>query len=234
MNNRTHNNQQNKIGLNDADEDQISIIGKNFTLTGDIIGPYAAIISGKIEGNISASHVIVNDSAVIHGNISCQKIDISGFVRGAIESNEIAIRHQATVEGDITYGDLTIECGGVTLGRLKRVPLNAKNHLTPKTDNAKATRANDDVHPSRDHIFSRIDLPLFIRKSLRSLDPDIQPYLSLVDGNPIPSWIKLSHDGLALLVDNFQLNLLEEGGKEIPIRLKVGEEFFDLILPMNL
>lgn len=205
-------------------EEQIVIIGESFDIKGDLSGTGAAIISGKIEGNVSANQVVVEKGGSVIGNIICQELDISGYIRGSIEGSDIVIRENATIEGDLSYLTLTIENGGVVTGKLKRV--NAKP--------AKAI-AGDSKSPPPQGVQSqnltRIVFPVDLSQKLRTHPGWMSAHLTLIDGAPIPSWINLNQDKLGLIVDSAQLQELEASGLKIKMRLHVGSQFFDFNLP---
>lgn len=205
-------------------EDQIMIIGKKFDIKGDLDGVGAVIISGKVEGNVSASQVVVEGGGSIIGNITCQQLDVSGHVRGAIEVTDVVIRQQGEIEGDLNYSTIAIESGGAISGKLKQT--------TPKTS-IPTSGAPRGFEPTKVQGMTRITFPIDLSQKLRSHESLKSAHISLLDGSPVPGWINLAEDKLGLMVDSLQLKQLNESNLKIELRLHVGSQYFDFTLPVQ-
>jgi len=205
-------------------EDQVVIIGNKFELKGDLNGVGAAIISGKIEGNVSASYVVIESSGLIIGNITCALLDISGHVRGSIDSGDVIIRENATIEGDLTYSSLAIESGGVVTGKLKQAIAKPLDGLGSDQKNFQSPRAQPQA-------LTHIVFPLDVSQKLRSHASRMSAHLSLIDGSPIPSWIGLTQDKLGLMVHSREFQQLVDSELKLDMRIHVGSQFFDFHLP---
>jgi cytoskeletal protein CcmA (bactofilin family) len=205
------------------DDNQIAIIGKNFEIKGDLSGAGAVIISGKIEGNISATQVIVERGATVLGDVACTQIDISGHVRGQIDAATVVIREKASIEGDLSYSTIAIENGSTVSGKLKQVS------IKPSTSDA---LVRPGPQPSNAQRIVRIAFPIDLSRKLQIHEARMSAHLSLEDGSPPPAWISLNQDKLGLSVDSQELKQLQEKNQKVDMRLHVGSQYFDFSLPV--
>jgi cytoskeletal protein CcmA (bactofilin family) len=89
--------------------DAISSISSDLTIVGKITGKGTVRISGRIEGEIHASTVLINDGAQVEGDIVAEELTIGGRVKGTIHANRVKLNASAIVEGDIFHRSLSIE-----------------------------------------------------------------------------------------------------------------------------
>jgi cytoskeletal protein CcmA (bactofilin family) len=207
-------------------ENQIAIIGKQFDIKGDLNGVGAVIISGKIEGNISATQVVIERGAKVLGDIACTQIDISGHVRGQIDATDVVIREKASIEGDLSYSTIAMESGSVVSGKLKQVPLKPSSAI-----------ANAPANPQQQALQSqgliRVAFPVDLSRKLQIHESRMSAHLSLEDGSAAPAWISLNQDKLGLTVGSLELKQLQEKSQKLAMRLHVGSQYFDFSLPVT-
>ncbi|MBQ3656148.1 MAG: polymer-forming cytoskeletal protein [Bacteroidales bacterium] len=101
-----------------ADETKISTIAFGAEITGEITANGNFRIEGQIKGNINISgKLVVDDSGVIEGNITCKSALISGKLDGQIIVEDLLeLKHSAIIHGDIVTSKLSIEEGAVFSG----------------------------------------------------------------------------------------------------------------------
>ena len=101
-----------------ADETKISTIAYGAEITGEITANGNFRVEGKIKGNITISgKLVVDDSGVIEGNVTCKSSLISGKVDGQIVVEDLLeLKHTAVFHGDIVAAKLSIEEGAVFSG----------------------------------------------------------------------------------------------------------------------
>jgi cytoskeletal protein CcmA (bactofilin family) len=104
----------------DIDKQEIStIIGEDYTLTGELQGTSVIRIEGKIIGNVNVdSGVVLGEKGVIEGNITSQSVIIYGTVNGNVKTTQLEIKKSGYVSGDITTDSLEIELGAKYNGKL--------------------------------------------------------------------------------------------------------------------
>ena len=88
---------------------EISSISSEITIVGKITGKGTVKISGRIEGELHASSVLIADGAQVEGDIVAKEVTIGGRVRGTIHANRVKLTGSAIVEGDIFHRSLSIE-----------------------------------------------------------------------------------------------------------------------------
>ena len=95
----------------ETDTPCINIIGQSTEIQGDIATMGDMRIDGKLRGNISSNQkLVVGQSGVIEGNITCKDCDISGRVIGNISVEELlTLQSTADVAGDVHTRKLVIE-----------------------------------------------------------------------------------------------------------------------------
>jgi cytoskeletal protein CcmA (bactofilin family) len=88
---------------------EISSISSDITIVGKIIGKGTVKISGRIEGELHASVLLISDGAQVEGDIVATEVTIGGCVKGTIHANRVKLTSSAIVEGDIFHRTLSIE-----------------------------------------------------------------------------------------------------------------------------
>ena len=205
------------------DEDNVLLLGKNFSIVGDLIGQGTVIISGKVEGNITAKKAVSEAGSYVVGNISCTQLDVSGLVKGLIQATNVIIRKGALVEGEVHYSTLAMEQGCEVLGKLKKIiekPLaSGASNTTIDTKN----QATEVV---------LLNFPNELKVKLQDSVLRSKANLTLVNGGAAPAWINLTGDKLGLLVSSNEIQALKNKNETLQLRLNVGENYFDFSLPL--
>src|ERR1700730_16205821 len=88
---------------------EVSSIGSSITIVGKISGKGTVRISGRIEGELHASTVLIDDGAQVEGDIVAEELTIGGRVKGTIHANRVKLIGSAIVEGDIFHRSLSID-----------------------------------------------------------------------------------------------------------------------------
>jgi cytoskeletal protein CcmA (bactofilin family) len=88
---------------------EISSISSEITILGKITGKGTVKISGRLEGELHASIVLIADGAQVEGNIVAKEVTVGGRVIGTIHANRVKLTSSAIVEGDIFHNSLSIE-----------------------------------------------------------------------------------------------------------------------------
>ena len=123
-----------------SERGQMSVIGADITITGNIEASVDLHIEGRVQGDVRCATLILGESSSVNGKIFADRVRVSGAVDGAIETKDLAIEATARVTGDITYDRLRVANGGMVEGQMKRKALeetaaDARLKLVePKTD----------------------------------------------------------------------------------------------------
>jgi cytoskeletal protein CcmA (bactofilin family) len=89
--------------------DEISSISSSITIVGKISGAGTVRICGRIEGEIHASTILIDDGAQVEGDIVAEELIIGGGVKGTIHANRVKLNGSAIVEADIFHRSLSID-----------------------------------------------------------------------------------------------------------------------------
>jgi cytoskeletal protein CcmA (bactofilin family) len=89
--------------------DPTSSISRDVTVVGKIFGEGTVQLFGRIEGEVSASTVLIKEGAQVEGDVFAEELTIAGQVNGTIHANRVKLNSTAIVEGDIFHRSLSID-----------------------------------------------------------------------------------------------------------------------------
>jgi cytoskeletal protein CcmA (bactofilin family) len=97
------------------------VVGEGVNLKGTFSVPEKAVISGTLEGELSAKEINVLQTGVVRGKIIADVVDISGQVFDSLTSKRsLFVRSSGVLTGTVKYAELEIEKGGRLEGQLDR------------------------------------------------------------------------------------------------------------------
>jgi cytoskeletal protein CcmA (bactofilin family) len=99
---------------------ELSFIGPEVTVTGDLDTEGRLHIDGKIAGDVRCASLSQGESGTVHGNIVAGEARLAGLVDGAVEAGTLVLEASARVTGDVLYETLSIAAGAQIEGRLRR------------------------------------------------------------------------------------------------------------------
>jgi cytoskeletal protein CcmA (bactofilin family) len=97
-----HTEEQTSIG-------QISSISRGTTIVGKVFGEGTLQISDRVEGELQALTILIDEGAQVEGDLVAEELTIGGQVKGTIRANRVKLNSTAVVEGDIFHRSLAIE-----------------------------------------------------------------------------------------------------------------------------
>jgi cytoskeletal protein CcmA (bactofilin family) len=97
-----------------------STISAGMSIVGKVVSDGTVKISGRIEGELHASTVLIADGAQVEGDVVAEDLTIGGRVKGIIHANRVKLNGTAVVEGDIFHRSLSIEENARFEGTSKR------------------------------------------------------------------------------------------------------------------
>jgi cytoskeletal protein CcmA (bactofilin family) len=103
-----------------ADEGQ-SVIGSGILVNGNIEANVDLQIRGKVVGDVRCQTLVLGEQGEIRGNVTAERVWLSGLVDGAIETGDLAVEATARVKGDLTYSRIRMADGAVVQGRMSHV-----------------------------------------------------------------------------------------------------------------
>jgi cytoskeletal protein CcmA (bactofilin family) len=99
----------------------LSFIGREVTITGNIGGSGNLHIDGSVEGDVAAASVILGSEGHVRGNIVADAAQISGTVDGTVAAKSLVIEASARINGDLSYDAVSVASGAQVEGRVKRL-----------------------------------------------------------------------------------------------------------------
>ena len=88
-----------------------SIISADVVLYGTLESTGDIHLDGRVEGNVHSARLVVDDEAVIQGEVIADDVTVRGSIRGRIRAHKVLFCSGSRVEGEILYGILAVEIG---------------------------------------------------------------------------------------------------------------------------
>jgi cytoskeletal protein CcmA (bactofilin family) len=98
----------------------ISIIGSDLTVTGDVISKGELRIDGEVKGDIDGNRVVVGEQARVTGTVRAEDVVIFGQVMGSVGGRRVSLQSTSRVEGDVYHQALILEQGAFFEGKSVR------------------------------------------------------------------------------------------------------------------
>ena len=98
----------------------ISIIGSDLAVTGDVISKGELRVDGEVEGDIDGNRVIIGESARIIGTVRAEDVVIFGQVVGSVGGRCVSLQSTSRIEGDVYHQVLVLEQGAFFEGKSVR------------------------------------------------------------------------------------------------------------------
>ena len=103
------------------DEDNSpSLLGKEIKIIGKISSKGALQLDGDLEGEITASKLVIEKSAKVVGSVTSDDLVIKGRIIGPVFGKKVRFGSSARVEGDTFHETIAIEDGAYYEGSIKR------------------------------------------------------------------------------------------------------------------
>ena len=98
---------------NEAESSSINLIGAGTVIEGDIKSDGDIRIDGVLKGILTLrGKLVLGQTCMIEGDVTCQNADIFGTIKGKIKVNELlALKSTCKLTGDIITEKLSIEPG---------------------------------------------------------------------------------------------------------------------------
>lgn len=112
---------KNSLTPRQANSGDMTVIGTECQITGNVIIKGNARIDGRIEGNVQATgDLTIGQGALVQASIEAKTIVIAGEVRGdVIASDTLELNASARLYGDIATRQLKVEQGARFVGSSK-------------------------------------------------------------------------------------------------------------------
>ena len=90
-----------------------TIISSGSTIEGRITSPNIISVSGLVQGELSASEIVIEKEGSVYGSIFAEHLIIIGNFEGEVSANKITIASSGNVRGDLSYKRLAIDDGAI-------------------------------------------------------------------------------------------------------------------------
>lgn len=101
---------------------QVSVIGADIVITGNIEASVDLHIEGKVVGDVRCATLILGEASSIEGRIHAERVRVSGMVNGSIDTGDLAIEATARVSAEVAYERLRVANGASLEGTVRRKP----------------------------------------------------------------------------------------------------------------
>ena len=96
-----------------------SFISSDIVINGNLTSTGRILISGQINGNVSARNLGVEASGRIKGNIKADDTELMGWQKGNISSKKLSVISGSKFRGNISCDNLIVEHGADIAGKIK-------------------------------------------------------------------------------------------------------------------
>lgn len=101
-----------------AERPQMSVIGADIVVTGNIEASVDLHLLGKVNGDVRCATLILGEGSAIRGNVYAERVRAAGAVEGSLETKDLAVEASARLSGDITYSRIRVANGAIVTGKL--------------------------------------------------------------------------------------------------------------------
>lgn len=97
-----------------------SVLASDLQVDGNVSSKGEVWVHATVNGNIAGPSVVIEQDAVVHGDVAADSVEVGGQVAGDVTASEVTILATARLTGKVTYGRVTIAAGGSVEGELRR------------------------------------------------------------------------------------------------------------------
>lgn len=115
--------------VQDVGAPNISTIGEELTITGNVSSTGELHINGKIQGDVQCIALVLGENAQLDGDVVAEDVIVRGRLTGSVRALRVMLQSQSHVEGNLFYKSLSIEQGTYFKGesRPSEDPLSASS-----------------------------------------------------------------------------------------------------------
>ncbi len=113
-----------------------NLIGKDTIIKGDVQSSGDIRVDGQLIGSLKSNgKIVVGQTGIVEGDLTCKQADISGMVKGILKCEELtSLKSTSKVEIELITKQLFIEVGAVFTGKCQMSqpasqPINTNNNI---------------------------------------------------------------------------------------------------------
>src|SRR5262245_54192411 len=99
-----------------GDQNAVSTIGEDLTITGDVTSKGEIHVRGKILGDVQCVALVLDESGTLEGNVTAEDVIVRGRLVGSVRARRIALQANAEVEAVLHHESLSLERGTIFEG----------------------------------------------------------------------------------------------------------------------
>ena len=96
-------------------------ISAELTIRGNVHSTGPLTIDGAVKGDVQCTALFIKEGAQISGNVSAERVVVSGKVVGSIEAQKLCLTPTSRVEGEVLHGHLEIMQGTDVSAQFQRM-----------------------------------------------------------------------------------------------------------------
>ena len=96
-----------------------NLIGKDTVIKGDVESSGDIRVDGHLIGSLKSNgKIVVGQTGIVEGDLTCKQADISGVIKGVLKCEELtSLKATSRVEIDLVTKQLFIEVGAIFTGK---------------------------------------------------------------------------------------------------------------------
>jgi cytoskeletal protein CcmA (bactofilin family) len=119
----------------------VLIVSHDLAIKGEIRNCRQMEVHGYVEGDVTATNVVVHPGGRCYGNIKTDTAEVHGDMQGDVAvKNLINIKSSGSVSGNVRYGKLALEQGGNLSAEVRNVPPSISGDLDISVNRGKSVR----------------------------------------------------------------------------------------------
>lgn len=100
---------------------EISVVSASTQLKGSLTTTDELHIYGKIEGDVSATKIVIGATGAVKGDVTAETVLIHGAVEGRVHGQHVRMWAGAVVKGEVMHGSLGIDTAAIFEGSVMRI-----------------------------------------------------------------------------------------------------------------
>ena len=104
----------------ESGEHVTSLIDADMRITGTVVSSGDIILAGGVDGEIKCRNLLIEDAAVLTGNVKAEEAVVAGEVNGEVNVDTLRIKETGKFDGVIKADGVEVEKGAVVMARFRK------------------------------------------------------------------------------------------------------------------